>query len=540
LLAAAAAPAAAREVRPLDPGTTYIQARAAALSGDHARSAQLFAALAQQTNDEVLRGKAISAAIGAGDVALALKLSANAPATLLPLEARLLLIGEDLKARRLDNALARAAMPDARANLAFLGPFIRAWAAADRKDWAAASAALDSVPANGLLASYRDQQRALILLKLKRPAEALPYIQNSLGEAAIRGDRLRLAFADGLQRAGDREHALVIVDQMGLDGLAAKARLQRGRSLKQAIDTPAEAFSDLVMAFGLDLGRDSDSDLPIKLLQVARAADPNNSSAALLLGYFLARDGRTDDARAIVRTVRDDDMFADNARQLEARVLSEAKRPQEALALARAMAMRRDATMDDVSTLAAILFAAKRYPEAAEAYARAIAMAPASGSADLSSLYLNRASALQQAGRWPEARQVLETAIALSPQQPMLLNNLGYSKLERGEDLDQAEAMIRKAASLAPNDAAITDSLGWALFKRGKVNDAIKTLQEAAVKDPAEPEIREHLGDALYAAGRRYEARFAWNAALVTADDDVAARIKAKLSAGLTPATAAP
>jgi Flp pilus assembly protein TadD len=155
-------------------------------------------------------------------------------------------------------------------------------------------------------------------------------------------------------------------------------------------------------------------------------------------------------------------------------------------------------------------------------------------------LLLLQASALEEINRWPEAKQALQKALAIAPDQPLLLNFLGYAKLERGEDLDSAEAMIRKASELAPDDASITDSLGWAEFKRGKVDQAIATLQQAAEKDPDQAEIQEHLGDALYKNGRRMEARFAWNAALVTADNDVAARVKAKLSSGLTSANAAP
>jgi Flp pilus assembly protein TadD len=128
----------------------------------------------------------------------------------------------------------------------------------------------------------------------------------------------------------------------------------------------------------------------------------------------------------------------------------------------------------------------------------------------------------------------------MAPEQPLLLNFLGYAQLERGENMDAAEAMIRKASDLAPDDASITDSLGWAEFKRGKVDEAIATLQRAAEKDPDQAEIQEHLGDALYKNGRRMEARFAWNASLVTAEDDVATRVKAKLASGLTTANAAP
>src|SRR5207253_6239977 len=155
-------------------------------------------------------------------------------------------------------------------------------------------------------------------------------------------------------------------------------------------------------------------------------------------------------------------------------------------------------------------------------------------------LLLLRASALEQAKHWPEAKQALEQALVIAPEQPLLLNFLGYAKLERGEDMDSSEAMIRKASALSPDDASITDSLGWAQYKRGRIPEAIETLQRAAAADPSQAEIREHLGDALYDAGRRFEARFAWEAALVTAEGDMAARLKSKLAAGLDKANRAP
>jgi Flp pilus assembly protein TadD len=182
-----------------------------------------------------------------------------------------------------------------------------------------------------------------------------------------------------------------------------------------------------------------------------------------------------------------------------------------------------------------------RYNEAADAYGRAVALAGTQGAkSDLWTLLLLRASALESANRWPEARRVLEQALTIAPEQPLILNFLGYGKLERGEDLDAAEAMIRKASELAPDDASITDSLGWAQYKRGKVDEAITTLQRAAEKDPDQAEIHEHLGDALYKSGQRFQARFAWSAALITAEEDIARRVRAKLASGLTAANAAP
>jgi predicted Zn-dependent protease len=154
-------------------------------------------------------------------------------------------------------------------------------------------------------------------------------------------------------------------------------------------------------------------------------------------------------------------------------------------------------------------------------------------------LRLYRASALEDAGKWDEAKAELALALKDKPDNPLLLNFLGYGKLERGEDMDAAEAMVRKASALRPDDASITDSLGWAEYKRGRLTQAITTLQRAAEADPAQAEIQEHLGDALFTAGRRYEARFAWRAALVNAEAEDKTRIQAKIDIGLTAATAA-
>jgi tetratricopeptide (TPR) repeat protein len=205
------------------------------------------------------------------------------------------------------------------------------------------------------------------------------------------------------------------------------------------------------------------------------------------------------------------------------------------------MANAPTAGVSDLSRLAEVYDAMKRYNDAAAVYARAIALAQQQGlKSQLWPLLLVQANSLEQAGRWPETKAALQQALAIAPDQPLLLNFMGYAKLEHHEDLDHAEAMIRRASELAPDDASITDSLGWAQFKRGKLEEAIATLQRAAEKDPDQPDIQEHLGDALYKSGRRMEARFAWNAALVTAEDEVAARVKAKLASGLTPANAAP
>lgn len=525
-----------------DPAKTYVQARAAAMSGDHARAAQLLAALAQSEPGQIdIARRALSEALGAGQIDLAVSLARSIPPAKLATDARLLLVAYEVKQRRPDRAMPWLTLKADNGDLAFLAPVIVAWDFADRGNVDQALATIDQVPAGSLLSPLKAEQRAFLLLRFRRIAEAEPFARQAIGAAGSREDRLRLGFADAFLAAGDKPRALMMIDGMGSGEAAARQRIAAGRNGGQAVDNLGEALSDLLTAFSAELARAQRSAPPVGLVQVARFANPQNSSAMTLLALLLAGQDRGDEALALLRTVPDSDALIGQVRDVQVRILTDAKRLPEAYQIAAAAAAAPGADVADFSRVGDVLEAMKRPAEAANFYGRAIALARAENvRSELWPLLLLQASALEEANRWPESKLALQQGLALAPEQPLLLNFLGYAKLERGEDLDSAEAMIRKASDLSPDDASITDSLGWALFKRGKTDEAIATLQKAAEKDPDQAEIQEHLGDALFKSGRRYEARFAWNAALVTAEDDIAARVKAKLTTGLTSANAAP
>ena len=521
---------------------TYVQARAAAMNGDHSRAAQLLASLAGSQPGEVdLAKKALGEAIGAGRMDLALSLARTIPANKLPTDARLLLVADEVKHRRADRALPWLAVSADNGDLSFLAPLITAWDAADRGNFELALKTIDQIPTGNLIGPLRSEERTLLLLKARRTAEAEPFARRAIGSAGAREDRLRLAFADGFLAAGDRPRALMMLDGMGGDSAAARQRVAAGKQSGQAIDSSAKALSEVLTAFAADLARIQRTAPPVGLVQVARYANPQNSSATALLAVLLDAQGRSDEALALLRPIPATDALIGQVRDVQVRILSNEKRFNEAYQIAATAAAAPGAGVDDYSRLGDLYAAMKRGSAAADAYGRAVALANSqSARSDLWTLQLLRASALEQANRWPEAKQALQQGLAESPDQPLLLNFLGYAKLERGEDVDAAEAMIRKASELSPDDASIIDSLGWAQFKRGKVADSIDTLQRAAEKDPDQAEIQEHLGDALYKSGRRYEARFAWNAALITGEDEILSRVKAKLVSGLTPANSAP
>ena len=542
LLTCGTAAEAKVRVAPNDPGLAYIQARAAAMDGDHARAAELLASLSQsQPTDNDLARKGVSEAINAGNMDLALELAKGLPPAKLTTDARLLLAATELRRNRPERALPWLSVNGDNGSLDFLSPLVNAWTFTSRGDFSKALEAVDQVPAAGLLGPLRSEERALILLKFGKTAEAQPYAERAAAAGGSRELQLRLAFADGFLAANDRARATAILDGIGSDAAAARALILAGKPSGQAIDTPMKAFSDVLTSFARDVARLERVAPPIGLIQVARYANPQNSGASLLLAVILEGQDRSDEALRVLGSIPANDALQSQVRDVQIRILTADKRYDEAYGIAATAAAAPTAGISDFSRLGDVLAAMKRQDAAAEAYGKAAGLARAQGLKDeLWPLLLLKASSLQETKRWPETRQTLQEALAIAPNQPLILNFLGYSQLERGENMDAAEEMIRKASELAPDDASITDSLGWAQFKRGKVAEAIDTLQRAAEKDPDQAEIQEHLGDALFKSGRRFEARFAWSAALVTAEDEIADRVKAKLASGLTSTNAAP
>ena len=542
MLRAAAAAIAIAAPQPLlaSPLANYVEARAAEMQGDEARSARLYAAMASaDPADRSIARRAIASAIASGQTGLAVSLAKRLPSAELAVDARLLLAADALRTGKGKQAMDLLENGATSTETDLFAPLVRAWLQTERRkaDGAAALAKLD--PASPLT-PLAGEHRAAMLLTLGRADEALPLARSVVAKGGGRATRLRLAYADGLARLKRPADALAMLQGDDEALATARSQLAAGQPLGMAIATPADGFAELLVALAVDLSRDENKALPIALTQVARHASPGNSESTILLALLLDDDKRPDDALALLGRISRADLLAGEALDVETRILTDRNQFDRALLRARAASAVPAATAQDFARLANVLGDMERHAEAADAYGRAITLSKAGGSQPRWTLHLLRAASLEQSERWADAKTELATAMAIEPDNPILLNFLGYGKLERGEDIASAEAMIRKASALRPDDASITDSLGWALFKRGQTDEAIATLRRAAAGDPAQSEIHEHLGDALYTAGRKIEARFSWQAALLTAEDQAKLRIQGKIDTGLTAATAAP
>ena len=424
------APAAAR-LSVTNPARTYVQARAAAMRGDHAQAAQLLAALANVEPGQVdIAKKALTEAIGAGQLDLALNLTRTVPPASLASDARLLLVAEEIRRGHPERALPWLKVSGDSADLSFLAPLIIAWSAADRGNADQALATINQLGPTSLLAPLADEERAFILLKFKRSAEAETSARRAIGSANSRELKLRLAFADAFLAAGDRPRALAMIEGMGAGEAAARQRIAAGKRSGQSIGNLPEAFSDVLTAFAADLTRLQRGTPPIGLVQVARYADPQNSSATALLALLLASQDRSEEALALLRTVPAGDGMISQIRDVQVRILTDDKRLNEAYQIAAGAASASTADVSDYSRLGDVLQSMKRHGEAADAYGRAIAFAQAQNlKSALWTLLLLRASALEDSNRWPEARAALQQALALAPEQPLLLIFMGYGQL---------------------------------------------------------------------------------------------------------------
>jgi len=500
------------------------------------------AALALTPGDDVLAARVLSQAIEAGNWRLALgaarrleRSPAVAP------DARLLLIDDALRKRDWRAAEAHVAQIEQDEVFAFMAPVLRAWTVVERRK-GDPLAALTAAGSNPLASGYAAEHRPLILIARGDTkagmAELLKLTQGGGGRAA----RLRIAAAAQLARKGDRAEALALLQGEAEPLVAARRLLEARQPIPGEIGGALKGIGELLVRIAVDLNSENTSRVALTYARLATFFAPDNSETWLVTAELLQKQARPADALAALKNISGSDPFAQIAADDRVRLLVATGAGDTALAEAKAAVETGSPTAKDWLRLADVHAELEQLPEAAAAYERALA---AAGGKDLAgqpewTLHLLRGGALERANRWPEAKASLQAAYKLAPDQPLVLNYLGYAQLERRENIAEAMQLIALASKLQPDSAEITDSLGWAHYLQGDLPRAITLLERAVAGEPADPAINEHLGDAYYSAGRRFEARYAWGAALLHAKDDDAKRLRTKIDAGLTPELASP
>jgi tetratricopeptide (TPR) repeat protein len=271
-------------------------------------------------------------------------------------------------------------------------------------------------------------------------------------------------------------------------------------------------------------------------LLYARAATylwPENTQAILTTAGLLEKLAQYDLANATYSLVSPDDPAFLAAELGRAEVLRSAERPDAAIEVLEALSRSYPDRPEVYAAKGDSLRQAQMFEEAKAAYGRALALYDDTSNVKWF-IHYTRGISQHQLNEWPGAEIDFRAALALRPDQPQVLNYLGYSLVERGEKMDEALAMIETAAAALPDNGAIVDSLGWVYFQLGRYEEAVLYLEQAASLEPLDPVINDHLGDAFWAVGRATEAQFQWQRALsFDPQEDDAIRIRDKLARGL-------
>lgn len=497
------------------------------------------AALAAAPDNALLAGQALSQAINAGDRvrALAAAQVIGRSGTITP-DARLMLLTEALRRRDWAQAGVQIDGMAQDRTFSFMAPILRAWVASGSGQ-GDPLVLIEEASKNQFSAGYAAEQRVLLLLALRRP-EGVTELLAHQEAAGGRIMRLRVAAAAGFARRGDRREALELLQGEGAALAAARRLVETRKRIPGEITTPQAGIAEFLVTIAGDLRGQNLFAPALTFARIATFLAPENSMTWMVTSDILGAQGRHTAALELLANVRADDPFAEVARDTRVQLMAGAGQKDAALAEALALANAPGAGAREWTRVGDLYGELERRSEAADAYGRALALGgEAESQPPAWALWLLRGSALDQAGDWAGAKAALTEAHRLAPEQPFVLNYLGYAQLERRENVEEAERMVREASRLAPDNAAITDSLGWAHYVRGDFPGAIALLERAAEGEPADPEINEHLGDAYYSAGRRVAARYAWKAAMVYAEGEDAERLRAKIETGLTPQLAA-
>jgi tetratricopeptide (TPR) repeat protein len=267
--------------------------------------------------------------------------------------------------------------------------------------------------------------------------------------------------------------------------------------------------------------------------QIALYLNPELTIARRFIGSTLAARGRYDESSAVLAGIkRSDPGFIEVQMQVAENLLRQ-KRNADALTALRAVIKDRPTWPEAHVAVGDILRQEKKYPDAIVAYDSAIKAAPPAKPENWV-IYYTRGIAHERNKNWDMAEKDFRTALDLKPNEPSVLNYLGYSYLDRGEKLDEALSLIESAYRQRPNDGYIIDSMGWAQYMTGDYEKAVVSLEKAVESAPSDGTINEHLGDVYWKVGRRNEARFQWQRALsLDIEEPQRAAIRVKLERGL-------
>lgn len=499
--------------------------------------------LEENPSDPVILRRAFVLNLGAGNDARAVeladrltKLGGNLTS------ATLLLLANDLKTGKLDDALKRADALADNGLARFSKPLARAWVLAAKEQYDDALKALGPLATEKGFSTMHGMHAGLIEELAGKPDAAEKRYNDLIKEPKNASARIIRVLAANLQRNGkEKEAEKLILSKLDVneESLVLQDDLKRikdGEKLDGLVTTASEGLAEGLFNLASALPRDRAENVVLLYARIALVLEPSFDLPRLLVGDVMMSRERYAEAVKTYRKIEPETAYGWSARLRIADALYEMDKLEEATALLEKMSDERPERVDALVNLGNYMRYKEKFKESVAAYDRAFERV-GEPSRNNWSLFYSRGIALERSKEWDRAEKDFLKALEFEPEQPYVLNYLGYSWVERGKNLDQAQAMIQRAVQQRQNDGYIVDSMGWVLYRLGKYEDAVKHLERAVQLRPEDPVINDHLGDAYWRVGRTHEARFQWNRAIsFKPEEKEKDKIEAKLEKGMGPA----
>ncbi len=520
----------------------YLAAMQADFRNDYAAAARYYArALARDPKNVGLMQDTVVARIAAGDLEEALALAGALAEAMPDNQIAGLVLGADALGRGDYAAAAKLLSAETLGLNPLLDGLVSGWIAVGREDFEAARARFDALDDNELISAYGQYHKALALALAGDFVSAEATFAGGSEPLPLEREAV-IAHAEVLAQLGREEDAIARLDEIldaGLPDLALldlRRRLESGEDVPfSVVGRPSHGAAEAFLTFATALNTEDSDRFALIYARLAGLIRPDLTRASLLAAEILARHGQFELATEALADVPEASVWSVTAELRRAATQRAAGDPEAGIATLQALAERHPDTIEVHSALGDALRVAERYEEAAAAYSRSIELIGEEPAPVHWPVFYARAIAWERAGEWERAEADFRRALELEPEQPLVLNYLGYSLVEQRRNLDEALDMIERAVASEPDDGYIIDSLGWVLYRLGRYEEALPHMLRAVELLPTDAVLNDHLGDVLWMVGRKREARFQWSRALSfgPADDLDMDRIRRKLEVGL-------
>jgi tetratricopeptide (TPR) repeat protein len=529
------------DLKALTMSGSYLAARHASVERDASSAATFYRqALRVDPKNNELLDRAFISSLADGDIDEAVKLADRILAVDKSNRVARLVIGvRDLKQKKY-------AAAQANINQSIRGPItdlvatlLSGWASYGAGDAKTAVANIDRLTGPEWYPIFKDLHSAMILELAGKEKDAGVRLERAykLEDSMLRvsDDYARwlsrnkdAAAAEAVYEAFDKKlprHPLV------LEGLR---ETKAGKKLPPLVDSAQSGAAEALYGIGATLTRRGGEDLALVYLQLALYLAPNHPLALLSLADLYESVKKPAMAIKVYERMPVGSPLRRNAQIQLAINLDAADRSDEAIKILKTVTTEEPKDLEAIMALGNVERGRKKFADCAQTYSKGIDVLPASGDKNNWVYYYYRGICEERSKQWSKAELDMRKSLELQPEQPHVLNYLGYSWIDQGINLDEGMKMIRRAVDQRPDDGYIVDSLGWAYYRIGNFEDAVKNLERAIDLKPEDPTINDHLGDAYWRVGRTLEAKFQWaHARDLKPEPDDLPKIEAKIENGL-------